>query len=367
MRTTALMMVLLVAAALAGCTGGHDTTPQASASPAPSSSGSLTSSGPTPAPHSDNGTLHAMLNVSAHEGQAPLNLTITFDARAPGNVTWTLNVTAFPDNGTSGGNATGNSTGDSTGNSTGTRTGNSTGNATGNSTSSTGTSSTAPTGTGNQTGNATGNSTGNGTGSPHGKSGQQHGSPAWVSPNGTVVASFNGTQAGLPGNVSVLLNASANYRVLFVVHGEGNRTAHRQLVVHVGGGEGPEPGTPLGNETMTKSGSILLGGAEVSCDSFGADVPWVLNATFGGIAADVDHLVVNLTGASTADFALHLLAPNGTEIAHADDNFLGGAEHLDVNGTFPAGNYTIHIGACNAAASSYKVVATAEYVVAKAS
>jgi hypothetical protein len=112
---------------------------------------------------------------------------------------------------------------------------------------------------------------------------------------------------------------------------------------------------------MSKKGTILLGGTELDCDSFGgADVPWALNATFNGTPAEADHLWVNLTGSTGADYALHLVAPNGTEVGHADDGLA--AEALDLNGTFPAGNYTIHISACNAAASSWSVVATAEYV-----
>jgi hypothetical protein len=117
---------------------------------------------------------------------------------------------------------------------------------------------------------------------------------------------------------------------------------------------------------MTQSGTILVGGTELDCDTLGgADVPWVLNGTFHGTPADVDRVMVNLTGGlGSVDLALHLLAPNGTEIAHADNGLA--TEALDLNGTFPPGNYTIHVSACAAVAGTWTVVATAFYAVAKA-
>ncbi|MHB1262090.1 MAG: hypothetical protein ACYC2H_10285 [Thermoplasmatota archaeon] len=344
-----MMLALLVAAALAGCTGGTSGEGQLpEAAPSGTVSGSQTRSNPrTQAADQGGGdrkSYDASLEVSPENGTAPLNVTLTFGA------TWRHNgQRAGPGgNGTSG-NTNGTDGRGGTPNdgwhpvngghdvnwtlevrwmgppplSTGTGTGNQTGNGTSSSNSTTG----APAGTGNGTGG-----TGNGT-----------------MANGTVVASFNGTAADLPGNESVLLNETGSYNVTFTVTPADGESIVRYASITV---EPLPPGSPLGNETRTFEGSFLASEPLLCFGS--AEHEWILNATFGGTPAEVSHLNLTVETAGFADVELTLVAPNGTEI--------GSGPEIDAEGPFGAGNYTLTAESCVAADAEYTVTAIAHYV-----
>ncbi|HJQ93080.1 MAG TPA: hypothetical protein VJ874_02210, partial [Candidatus Thermoplasmatota archaeon] len=120
-RTPSLMAILLVAAALAGCTGGTSNEPQPTGETPDGGSGTQTSQDRGPGSQGQRGRNHtydASLEVSPENGTAPLNVTLTFGA------TW-------QDNGQRGGPA-GNGTGGSSANRTTTgAASNGTGNGTG--------------------------------------------------------------------------------------------------------------------------------------------------------------------------------------------------------------------------------------------
>lgn len=361
MRTAPLMLALLVAAALAGCTGGTSSDEgqnpdEESRTGTPTGSQTTTTTRP---PGDDRGrrtqgnqTYEAHLEVFPDNGTAPLNVTLEFDVTwsdsgrhtgqqgngtgssnrtstgEPGqhalnrghakNMTWTLEVrynatassnmtNATEGNGTAGGNATGNTT---SGSSTQTTTGS------------------AGNGTGNQTG---GGQTGNATA------------------HGTVIASFNGTGGELPSNRTVTLNTTGSYEAVFTVYLDDGSDLVRRHSIAVS--ELP-PGTPLGNETRTFEGSFL---ASEPLLCFGSDEhEWILNGTFAGRAAEVSHVNVTVESAGFADVELTLVAPNGTEVA-------SGAE-IHEEGPFAAGNYTLTAESCVAADAEYTVTAIAHYV-----
>jgi hypothetical protein len=344
MRTAALVLGLLVAAALAGCTGGSDKTSQIPNPFSKSASGTSSGSGGNATdshPHGpSNATLDAFLNVSASNGTAPLDLTITFGASATqANLTWTLDVTAKPLD---------DSTGGGSGNATGNQTGNATGNATGNDTTSASSTSTSTGIT-----NSTGNTTGNGTSSPAGNSG---GNQTGDQTGSTVVASFNGTGADLPGNRSVWLNTSASVRVDFVVHFDDNSTVERNATVTV---TAVPAGTPLGNQTETFDGSFLVS-EPVTCVLGSDEHKFTLNATWNGTTAAVDHINATLDeGDLLADFNVTLLDGNGTELASGQDGF----DSNGTNGTgFQAGDYVLRVQSCLSADADYTVTLVARYV-----
>lgn len=380
MRNPSLMAILLVAAALAGCTGGTSNEGQLptdlpTGTGSPGSPGSNSSA---PAPRSTNATFDAYLEVSADNGTAPLNVTLSFGASASPegeqhNLTWTLvvhaNATADAGNGTAG-DSTGNATGNSTGNATGNSTGNGTGNGTGNSTS-TGSSSQTSTGSGsgnstststaspsNSTGNQTGNGAGSGGSGSGNGTGNQTGGPTGnqtgnATGNGTddraVVASFNGTGDELPGNRSVVLNATGEFEVTFTVRSGDETVVVRSQTIAV---QSLPPGSPLGNETRTFEGSFLASEPLLLC--MGSDEhEWSLNGTFAGTPADVSHVNVTIDASGLDDAELILVAPNGTEVAKGPE--------INQEGPFEVGTYVLRVESCLAADVDYTVTAIANY------
>jgi hypothetical protein len=396
MRTASLMLALLVAAAMAGCLGGSDDEDQPpedgqasdGTTTTPPGGGSATSG---PRGSQQQGSVDAYLEVSASNGTAPLNVTLTFgvnstappqgagqggngtgagngtgqagngtgqasngtaqgnasrgttppgqSARGSDNLTWTLEVHFTASSGDSASNATGNSTGNQT-NSTGNQTGNATGNRTGN-----------QTGTGTQTGTQTGNATGNQT------TGPQTGAPAGngtsdgnATANRTLLASWNGTDDELPGNRTVWLNETGSYEVTFTVYSGNETAAMRTQSVAVT--ELP-PGSPLGNETTTFEGSFLASPLVVCVAS--NDHDWMLNATFENRSASVSHVNITADGSGLNDIELFLLDSNGTELASGSE--------IHAEGPFEAGTYTVRVESCVAANARYTVAAVANYAV----
>lgn len=362
MRTASLMLALLVAAAMAGCLGGSDNEEQPPEDGQPSDG---TTTAPTtgtgtrgPGSPPPKGSVDAYLEVSASNGTAPLNVTLTFGVNstrssgAPGqgagngtaqgnatsnpgttppgqsaqgsdDLTWTLEVhftasTDGPD-----GNATGNSTGNQTGNATGNQTGNATGNQT----------------TGTQTG--TGGQAGNGT---------QTGADGNATANRTLMASWNGTGDELPGNRTLWLNETGSYEVTFTVYSDNETAAVRTQAVAV---SALPPGTPLGNETTTFEGSFLASEPLLCIAS--SDHDWVLNATFENRSATVSHVNITADGSGLSDLELFLLDANGTELASGPE--------IHAEGPFDAGTYTVRVESCVAANASYTVTAIANYAV----
>ncbi len=342
MRTAPLMLVLLVAAALAGCTGGASGEGQ---SPNEDPDKDTSTGSPTNttrrSPGEDRGqrthgnqTYDAHLEVSPDNGTAPLNVTLDFD------VTWSDSGqhAGQPGNGTAG-NGTGSSNRTSTGdpgqhplnpgqakNMTWTLEVRFNGTATGTGTSANGTAD--GNGTGNQTGGA---SSGNATA------------------HGTMVASFNGTGEELPSNRTVTLEDIGSYDAVFTVElddGSDLLRRHRIIVSDL------PPGTPLGNETRTFEGSVLVS-VPAACpgsEEFG----WVLNETFESRPAGVSQLNLTLESGGLGSWEMTLVAPNGTEV--------GAGEEIHAEGPFEAGNYTLTVEACLAADSDFTVTAIAHYV-----
>src|SRR5205085_7608541 len=150
------------------------------------------------------------------------------------------------------------------------------------------------------------------------------------------------------------------YEARFHVDFGNGSTADRNATLSL---LGPRPGDPLGNETLHKTGLIVLGGTEADCDGIGSvDVPWVLNATHNGTAGEITHIHAALDGGSGAvDLDLSLIGPNGTAIANST---FGSNETIDVDGPLEPGNYTLHVAACAAVAGSWTLDASATYVVA---
>lgn len=363
------MTVLLVAAALAGCTGGTSNEGQPpSETPTGSDTGSRSDTGSsTDQPRRNGGgqghanqSYDAYLEVAPDNGTAPLNVTLTFGA------TWQDNGrhTGQQGNGSAGssGNRTGNGAGNGQGNSgnaTGepgqhpvngghdvtwtlevrltTRASSDAGNATGNST-----------GTG---GNATGNQTGNGTSSGNTTTVPPAGNSTsdGTAGNGTVVASFNGTGADLPGNESVLLNETGTYTVTFVVTpDDGSDPIVRDATLTV---EPLPPGTPLGNVTRTFEGSFL---ASTPLECMGSEEhEWALNETFQGLAADVSRINATAETSGLNDLVITLVAPNGTEVESGSE--------INLEGPFEAGTYALRVESCLAANAGYTVTAIAHY------
>lgn len=358
------MLGVLVAAALAGCTGGSDNGGQLPTDLDGSGTGTTTGSGDTstPAPGGDgqNATFDAFLEASATNGTAPLNVTLTFGASANGpgeqeNMTWSLTVWLRDANETgngTGGNATGNGTGNSTGNTTGNSTG--TGTSTGTSTgSATATSTSSPTQGGNGTGNETGgNETGTGGNGAAGGGNATGTDGNGTMDNGTLLHAFNGTGAELPGNRSVWLNQSGEVFVEFTVRSGNDTVVQRNATIAVV--ELP-PGSPLGNETQVFEGSVTVSDPVV-CFGGSNEHVWVLNSTFADTPAEVSHLNVTLDsgGFALEDFEMTLTAPNGTEVASGSE--------INAEGPFEAGNYTLEVTNCAAAEADYTATAVAHYV-----
>lgn len=395
MTKASLTMVLLVAAALAGCTGGTDE--------GQLPIDSFTESGTTSASSSDTGTTgprsqgrgndqsyEAYLEVEPANGTAPLDVTLEFGVtwfdngqhrgqqngtgsggnqtgNGTGNGTgsasnqtgnqpgehdlnrgkakgldWTLEVryNATASNGT-GGNATGNGTGNGTaGGSNGTSTSGSTGTTTTSSSTGTTTSSTSS-GTGSS-GNGTGNSTGNGTGNSTG------GGSGNAMAHGTVVASFNGTGEELPSNRTVTLNETGSYDAVFTVTHENGTTQAVHETIAVGA---VPAGTPLGNETQVFEGSFV---ASEPLTCMGEEVfDWVLNGTFNGTPAEVDHVNVTVDAGGFGSVEMTFAAPNGTEIQSG--------EEINATGPFAPGNYTLTVSACTSVAVDFTATAVAHY------
>jgi hypothetical protein len=386
----AWMTIPLVALALAGCVAGND-------AQLPTVGGHKAAAGQQPGGQgaSGNGTGNGTGNQSASEwnplvlsvdptnGTAPLNVTLRYDVtNKSANLTWGLTLERTGDVPASG-NGTGNATGNATGNSTtssSTGQGNSTtgqGNSTSNSTSASGTT-TGAAGNGT-TGNGTaGNgTTGNGTTSSSSGTGSNSTTGTSTAPaaagNGTsgnstatsggnFTLAINGTAADLPGVTVQRLNVSGTYTVRFHVDFGNGTQRDRNATVIV---QALQPGAPLGNETLHKTGLIVLGGTEADCNAVGGvDIPWVLNATRNGTAAEIRHIHAALKGSTTAvDLDLSLVMPNRTAVANST---FGSKEVIDVDGPLEAGNYTLHIAACAAAAGTWTLDAVADYVVAGA-
>lgn len=385
MRTTSLMAALLVAAALAGCTGGTSNEGQPpddrSTSDAPAQTRSDTRGPGGQQGRGNDRTYDAHLEVSPDNGTAPLNVTLAFGA------TWQDNGRrAGQDGDRPDSNGTGNQTGGPGGNSTGNRgngTGNGgshpvngghnvtwtlevrlvsggasgSGNATGNGTTQ-GDGAGNQTATGNQTGNTTTQtSTGNGgsqtssqTSTSTAGSGNETGTGDGTTANGTLIVSFNGTDDDLPGNETVLLNETGSYTVTFTVTTEDGTAIVRDASVAV---EPLPPGSPLGNETRTFEGSFLVSEPLLLCTG-SEDFEWALNGTFDGTLADVSHVNATVESSGFADVELTLVAPNGTEVQ-------SGAE-INATGPFEPGNYTLTAESCVSADAEFTITAVAHYV-----
>ena len=160
--------------------------------------------------------------------------------------------------------------------------------------------------------------------------------------------SFNGTGGDLPGNETVLLNATGSYQVTFTVTpDDGSPVIVRDASVSV---EPLPPGTPLGNETRTFEGSTLIA-APLLCGS--DEFEWALNGTFAGMEADVSHVNLTVDSSGFSDWELTLVAPNGTEV--------GSGEEINAAGPFEVGNYTLTVENCMDLEASFTVTAVAHY------
>src|SRR5688572_20426182 len=123
MRTAPVVLALLVASALAGCTGGNsegrtnDDALSRSGTPTGDGDANRTST-PSPQGSRADRSVDATLNASVANGTAPLNVTFSFDAstddpNGTASLTWTLEVwrESLPANATPpAGNGTGNGT-----------------------------------------------------------------------------------------------------------------------------------------------------------------------------------------------------------------------------------------------------------------
>jgi hypothetical protein len=415
MTKASLTMVLLVAAALAGCTGGTDEgqIPIDSFTESGTTSGSSGDTG-TDRPRGqgrNNQSYEPYLEAHPDNGTAPLNVTLEF------GVTWFDNGqhrgqqdgTGARGNQTgASGNQTGNSTGNSTGNQTGGPGGsNSSGNRTGNEpgehdlnrghakglnwTLEVRYNATASNGTG---GNATGNSTGNGTaGGSNGTStgtGSTSSSTTTTSSTGTTTSSSS-TGTGSSGNTtgngtgnstgngtgnSTSGNSMAHGTVVASFNGTGeelpsnrtvtlNETGTYDAVFTVNHENGTTqtahatitvsaipPGTPLGNETQVFEGGFPVSGPGLCLNS--EDFEWVLNGTFNGTPAEIDQLNVTVESSGFGEVELTLTAPDGTEIQTGSE--------INATGPFEPGNYTLTASSCTSVNSEFVATAVAHYV-----
>lgn len=117
---------------------------------------------------------------------------------------------------------------------------------------------------------------------------------------------------------------------------------------------GPEPGSFLGNQTDTFSGSALAAAPPVCgvLDTF----DWKLNETFGTDASVVERVLITAEADGTGDVTLTLRDANGTTVAS------GGS--IDQEGPFPPGAYAIEVEACPAANLEYAVTAVGQHFAA---
>jgi hypothetical protein len=161
------------------------------------------------------------------------------------------------------------------------------------------------------------------------------------------------TGSSLPARLQHTYTAAGRHEIAFALQAAGaaERTVSAGVVVQGSVPSGPAPGSFLGNQTQTFTGSALAAVPPVCgvLDTF----EWKLNETFGGNRSVVQRVLVDATSEGTGDITLTLRDANGTEVAS------GGS--IDTEGKFPPATYRIDVEACPAADLDYEVTAVGQH------